>query len=220
MARFDQLTIFKQIENTRMVPVFYNSNIETARSVIKACYEGGVRVFEFTNRGDFALEVFTDIIKYAAKECPEMIIGAGTVIDAPTAVMYMQVGANFIVGPMFNPEIAKVCNRRSVPYIPGCATVSEVNNAQEVGCWMCKVFPGDVYGPKFIKGMLAPMPWSKIMVTGGVEPTKENLTAWMKAGVFAVGMGSKLFPKEVVAEKNWNAISDKARECIAILTEK
>lgn len=220
MAKFDQLTVFKQIENTRMVPVFYNADVNIAKSVIRACYEGGVRVFEFTNRGDFALDVFAEVIKFAAKECPEMIIGAGTIIDAPSAVMFMQSGANFIVGPMFNPEIAKVCNRRNVPYIPGCGTVSEVGNAQEVGCWMCKVFPGDVYGPKLIKGMLAPMPWSKLMITGGVEPTEENLSAWMKAGAYCVGMGSKLFPKEVIANGDWNYITEKARECIAILNRK
>ena len=220
MAKFDQLTIFKQIENTRMVPVFYNADANIAKSVIRACYEGGVRLFEFTNRGDFALDVFAEVIKFAAKECPEMIIGAGSIVDAPTAVLFMQSGANFIVGPMFNPEIAKVCNRRNVPYIPGCGTVSEVGNAQEAGCWMCKIFPGDVYGPKFVKGMLAPMPWSKFMITGGVEPTEENLSAWMKAGVFCVGMGSKLFPKEVIANNNWNYITEKSRECIAILNRK
>ena len=149
-----------------------------------------------------------------------MIIGAGSIVDAPTAVLFMQSGANFIVGPMFNPEIAKVCNRRNVPYIPGCGTVSEVGNAQEAGCWMCKIFPGDVYGPKFVKGMLAPMPWSKFMITGGVEPTEENLSAWMKAGAYCVGMGSKLFPKEVIANNNWNYITEKSRECIAILNRK
>ena len=146
---------------------------------------------------------FAEVVKYAAKECPEMAMGVGSIVDPATAAMYLQLGANFVVGPLFNPEIAKVCNRRSVAYTPGCGSVSEVGFAQEVGCDLCKVFPGDVYGTNFVKGLMAPMPWSKLMVTGGVEPTKENLTAWIKAGVFCVGMGSKLFPKDKVAAEDW-----------------
>lgn len=200
-----------------MVPVFYHKDATVACNVVKACYEGGVRAFEFTNRGDFAHEVFAEVVKFAAKECPEMAIGVGSVVEPGTASLYMQLGACFVVGPLFNPEVARVCNRRGVPYTPGCGTVSEVGAAQEVGCELCKVFPGDVLGPKFVKGLLAPMPWSKLMVTGGVAPTQENLTEWFKAGVFAVGMGSKLFPKEVVAAGDWKAISDKCAEAFTII---
>lgn len=126
----------------------------------------------------------------------------------------MQLGACFVVGPLFNPEVARVCNRRQVPYTPGCGSISEVGAAQEVGCELCKVFPGDVLGPKFVKGLLAPMPWSKLMVTGGVEPTKENLASWTAAGVYCVGMGSKLFPKDRVAAQDWQYITDKCREAL------
>lgn len=219
MAKFDKITTLSRIAETGMVPVFYHSNVEVARQVIKACYEGGVRVFEFTNRGDFAQEVFADIIKFAATECPEMIIGVGSVVDPATAALYLQLGANFVVGPLLNPEIAKVCNRRSIPYIPGCGSVSEVGTAQEIGCDICKVFPGDVYGTNFVKGLMAPMPWSKLMVTGGVEPTQENLTGWMKAGVFCVGMGSKLFPKNKIAEQDWAYITDKCKEALGYISE-
>ena len=219
MARFDKQAVLNKMGQTGMVPVFYHKDATIAKQVVKACYEGGVRAFEFTNRGDFAHEVFAEVVKFAAKECPELALGVGSVVDAPTAALYMQLGACFVVGPLFNPEVARACNRRLVPYTPGCGTVSEVGAAQELGCDLCKVFPGDVLGPKFVKGLMAPMPWSKLMVTGGVEPTKENLTAWFKAGVFCVGMGSKLFPKDVVAAEDWSAITAKCKEAFAYIIE-
>lgn len=201
-----------------MVPVFYHKDAEVACKVVKACYDGGVRAFEFTNRGDFAHEVFAAVVKFAAVECPEMAIGVGSVVDPATAALYLQLGACFVVGPLFNPEIARVCNRRSVPYTPGCGSISEVGFAQEAGCDLCKVFPGDVLGPKFVKGLLAPMSWSKIMVTGGVEPTQENLSAWFKAGAFCVGMGSKLFPADRVAAADWQYVTDKCREALGYIS--
>ena len=219
MARFDKLAVMAKIGETGMVPVFYHKDAEVAKKVIKACYEGGVRVFEFTNRGDFAQEVFAECVKFAAKECPELALGIGSVVDAPTAAMYLQLGACFVVGPLFNPEIAPVCNRRLVPYCPGCGSVSEIGKAQELGCDLTKLFPGDVYGPNMVKGLMAPMPWSKIMVTGGVAPEAENLKAWFKAGVYCVGMGSKLFPKDKVAAEDWQYVTDKCRECLDIIAE-
>ena len=219
MAKFDKLAVMQKIGETGMVPVFYHSNAETAKKVIKACYDGGVRAFEFTNRGDFAQEVFAECVKFAAKECPELAVGIGSVVDAPTAALYSQLGACFVVGPLFNPDIVPVCNRRLVPYCPGCGTVSEIGKAQELGCDLCKLFPGDVYGPAFVKGMMEPCPWTKLMVTGGVAPTKENLTAWVKAGVYCVGMGSKLFPKEEVAAGNWQYITDKCKEALGYIAE-
>lgn len=215
MARFNIIHSITIMSNTGMVPVFYHSDIEVAKSVLKACYEGGVRAFEFTNRGDFAQEVFAELVKFAARECPEMIVGIGSIVDPATAALYLQLGANFVVGPCYNPEISKVCNRRLVPYIPGCGSVSEINAAQESGCIVCKVFPaGNVGGPSFVKNIKAPMPWSMLMVTGGVEPTAESLTAWIEAGVACVGMGSKLFPKEVIAAGEWSKISNLCRECL------
>ena len=219
MAKFDKLAVMQKIGETVMVPVFYHSNAETAKKVIKACYDGGVRAFEFTNRGDFAQEVFAECVKFAAKECPELALGIGSVVDAPTAALYIQLGACFVVGPLFNPDIVPVCNRHLVPYCPGCGTVSEIGKAQELGCDLCKLFPGDVYGPAFVKGMMAPCPWTKLMVTGGVAPTKENLTAWVEAGVYCVGMGSKLFPKEEVATGNWQYITDKCKEALGYIAE-
>ena len=218
MARFNKMQVLDAIVSTGMVPVYYNKDVEIAKQVVKACYEGGVRAFEFTNRGDFAHEVFAELIKFAAKECPDLVLGVGSIVDAGTASLYLQLGANFIVGPLFNPEIAKVCNRRLVPYTPGCGSVSEIGLAQEVGCDLCKILPaGNVGGPTFVKNIKAPMPWSMIMATGAVEPTEENLSAWFKAGVTCVGMGSKLFPKEMIAAGNWEAISTLCRDALATI---
>ncbi len=198
MARFDKQTVIGKLGAVPVVPVFYHANPAIAQQVIKACYRGGIRVFEFTNRGDFAHEIFRELVKFAAAECPELALGVGSIVESGTASLYMQLGASFVVGPCFNAEVAKVCNRRQIPYIPGCGSVTEVSMAQEAGCEVCKLFPGDVLGPKFVKGLMAPMPWSKIMVTGGVEPTEDNIAKWFEAGVFCVGMGSKLFPKTVI----------------------
>ena len=217
MAKYTKLQVMQAIAETGMVPVFYHADAEIAKQVLKACYTGGVRAFEFTNRGDFAQEVFGELVKYAVKELPGMIVGVGSVVDPATAALYLQLGANFVVGPQFNPAIAPVCNRRLVPYCPGCGTVTEIGLAQEAGCDLCKVFPGDVLGPGFVKGLKAPMPWSQIMVTGGVKPTRENLESWFKAGVTCVGMGSNLFPKEVIAAGEWDKISDLCRNALDII---
>ena len=215
MAKFDKFQVMAKIGEAPVVPVFYHKDLEVTKAVVKACYDGGIRAFEFTNRGDFAHEIFAQLVKYADKECPELAIGVGSIVDPGTASLYMQLGACFVVGPLFNPEIAKVCNRRQIPYTPGCGSISEVGAAQEAGCELCKVFPGDVLGPKFVKGLLAPMPWSKLMVTGGVEPSEENLYTWFKAGVYCVGMGSKLFPKDIIKAGNWQYITDKCKASLS-----
>jgi 2-dehydro-3-deoxyphosphogluconate aldolase/(4S)-4-hydroxy-2-oxoglutarate aldolase len=208
MARFTRTEVCGTIFATGMLPIFYHKDPETIKNVVRACCKGGVRVFEFTNRGDFAHEVFADLVKWAAVECPELILGVGTVVDAGTASLYLQCGANFVVGPLLNPDVFKVCNRRQVAYVPGCGSISEVGYAQELGAEIVKIFPaGNVGGPSFVKNMKAPMPWTRIMVTGGVEPTQENLARWFEAGVDCVGIGSSLFPKETVAAKNWEEIS-------------
>ena len=219
MAKYDKIQVLTAIRETGIVPVFYNGDIEISKNVLKACYEGGIRAFEFTNRGDFAQEVFKELVKYANAELPGMIMGIGSVVDPGTAALYLQLGANFVVGPLFNPAIAPICNRRNVPYAPGCGSVSEVGAAQEAGCDLCKVFPGDVLGPAFVKGLRAPMPWSKLMVTGGVKPTRENLEGWFKAGVYCVGMGSNLFPKDAIAAGDWAKISALCRDALAIVKE-
>lgn len=215
--KFNKIQVLTAMQETGMVPVFYNADIEVAKNVLKACYDGGVRAFEFTNRGDFAHEVFGELVKFAAKECPEMILGIGSVVEPAAASLYIQLGANFVVGPLFNPEVAKICNRRCVPYTPGCGSISEVGAAQEVGCDLCKVFPGDVLGPNFVKGLKAPMPWSMLMVTGGVKPEEGNLKNWFDAGVSCVGMGSNLFPADMIKAQNWAGISKLCSDALEII---
>ncbi len=215
--KFNKIQVLTAMSETGIIPVFYHKDGEVAKSVLKACYDGGIRAFEFTNRGDFAQEVFGGLVKYAQVECPEMIVGIGSIVDAPTAAMYIQLGANFVVGPLFNPEVAKVCNRRLVPYAPGCGSVTEVGFAQEAGCDVCKVFPGDVLGTGFVKGLKAPMPWSMLMVTGGVKPEETNLKGWFDAGVTCVGMGSNLFPAEMIKAGDWAGITKLCSDTIAIV---
>ncbi|HOO43255.1 MAG TPA: bifunctional 4-hydroxy-2-oxoglutarate aldolase/2-dehydro-3-deoxy-phosphogluconate aldolase [Bacteroidales bacterium] len=208
MARFSKWDVTDAIRETGLVPVFYHPQKETAENAVKACFRAGVRIFEFTNRGDFAHEVFEHLERIMEQECPGMILGAGSVSDPATAALFIQLGAAFIVGPNFNPEISRLCNRRLIPYIPGCATATEVGNAQEAGCEMCKVFPAsELGGPSFIKSLKAPMPRSLFLVTGGVEPRPENLREWFEAGAACVGMGSALFTKELMAAKDWNGIT-------------
>lgn len=218
MAQFNKIQVLQAILATGMVPVYYHADAEVAKRVVKACYDGGVRAFEFTNRGDFASEVFIELVKYARRECPELILGVGSIVDAPTAALFLQYGANFVVGPYLNPEVARLCNRHLVPYTPGCGSVTEIGTAHELGCDLVKIFPaGNVGGPSFVKNIKAPLPWTLVMATGAVEPTEENLTAWFKAGVACVGMGSKLFPKETVAAGDWGAIAEKCRYSLDII---
>ena len=219
MAQYNKLQVFQTILETGMVPVLYHPDAEIAKQVLKACYDGGVRAFEFTNRGDFAQLVFKELAQYVREQLPGLVLGAGSVIDPATAALYIQLGADFVVGPGFNPEIAKVCNRRLIPYIPGCGTVTEIGNAQEAGCGLCKVFPGEVLGPEFVKAVLAPMPWSRLMVTGGVKPEKANLEAWFKAGATCVGMGSNLFPGDAVAAGDWARIAALCKNALQIIQE-
>lgn len=218
MAQFNKIQVLQAILATGVVPVYYHADAEVAKRVVKACYDGGVRAFEFTNRGDFASEVFIELVKYARRECPELILGVGSIVDAPTAALFLQYGANFVVGPYLNPEVARLCNRHLVPYTPGCGSVTEIGTAHELGCDLVKIFPaGNVGGPSFVKNIKAPLPWTLVMATGAVEPTEENLTAWFKAGIACVGMGSKLFPKETVAAGDWEAIAEKCRYSLDII---
>lgn len=218
MARFSRIEVVTQMKKTGIVPVFFHKDLETCKQVIKACYEGGVRVFEFTNRGDYAHEVFSELNKYAEQETPELIMGVGSIVDAGTASLYMQLGANFIVSPVLNPDMAKVCNRRKVSWSPGCGSLSEISYAEELGAEVVKIFPGtQVGGPSFVKAVRAPHPWTSIMPTGGVAPTEENLTAWFEAGVHCVGMGSKLITKELVAAKDFATLQKNVEEAMQIV---
>ncbi|PWH14089.1 MAG: bifunctional 4-hydroxy-2-oxoglutarate aldolase/2-dehydro-3-deoxy-phosphogluconate aldolase [Ardenticatenia bacterium] len=220
MARFDRLKVLNTIVDTGLVPVFYHGDVEVAKHIVKACIAGGSPVIEFTNRGDFAPEVFKELSRFLAKESPEVILGVGSVIDEPTAAMYIAYGANFVVGPILNEAVARLCNRRKIAYMPGCGSASEISCAEELGVEIVKIFPGNsVGGPDFVKAILGPMPWTRIMPTGGVDATYESIQAWFKAGVCAVGMGSNLITKDAVAAKDWDAIAQKVRQVLAWIKE-
>ena len=215
MSKFNKIDTINIIRNTGIEPVFYNKDVELTKTVVKACYDGGIRALEFTNRGDGAHIVFKELIAFARAECPEMALGAGTILDAPTAAIYIQLGADFLVSPCCVDEVITLANRRGVPYSPGCGTVTEIVHAQERGCDLVKVFPaGTVGGPAFVKNILAPLPWALVMCTGAVEPEENNLKAWAASGVTAVGMGSKLFPKDVLAAGDWKAVSELCRKSL------
>ncbi len=215
MARFSRIEVALEMKNIGIIPVFYNEDVELCKNVLNACYKAGLRVFEFTNRGDFAHEVFGELIKYAKQECPEMILGVGSVLEAPTTSLYIQLGANFIVSPILNAEMAKVCNRRKIAWSPGCGSLSEISYAEELGAEVVKIFPGkQVGGPDYVKAVKGPMPWSSIMPTGGVEPTEESMKEWFAAGVHCVGMGSKLFPAEYIKNRDFESLSKSIKEVL------
>ncbi len=212
MAHFDRLTVLQTMLDTGLIPVFYNGDFEIAKKIVAACVEGGARVIEFTNRGDRAWHVFTELAGFCEEIYPELILGVGSVVDAPTAALYIASGAHFVVGPTLNPEIARLCNLRKIAYSPGCGSVSEISAAEALGVEIVKVFPGDqVGGPAFIKVVHGPMPWARLMPTGGVDATQESIEAWVKAGAACLGMGVKLIRKEWVAQGDYPAITNNVR---------
>jgi len=216
MARFPRIQVLNAMYDLSVVPVFYHPDFETAKNVVAAISRGGCKLVEFVNRGDHAFEVFSQLDRHFTQADPSLILGAGSIVEPYTAALYINCGANFIVGPSLNAEVANVCNRRMVPYSPGCGSASEISDAQALGCEIVKVFPGkEVGGPGFVKNILGPMPWTRIMPTGGVESTEESLTAWLSAGVSAMGMGSNLITKEALAAKDWAGIEQRVRETVA-----
>ena len=217
MAQYTRIEVASVMKETGMVPLFFHSNVDLGKKVLKACYDGGARLMEFTSRGDFAFEVFGELNKYAIKELPGMILGVGSVTDAAAASLYMQLGANFIVTPVLREDIAIVCNRRKVLWSPGCGTLTEITRAEELGCEIVKLFPGDIYGPQFVKGIKGPSPWTSIMPTGGVSPTEENLKGWFDAGVTCVGMGSQLISKDILVNEDFGGLKNKVQAALTII---
>ena len=217
MAQYTRIEVAQVMKDTGMVPLFYHSDLEVSKKVITACYKGGARLLEFTARGDFAHEVFGELVKYVVKELPGMVMGVGSVTDAAAASRFMALGANFIVTPVLREDIAIACNRRKVLWSPGCGTLTEIAKAEELGCEIVKLFPGDIYGPQFVKGIKGPQPWTSIMPTGGVSPTKENLEGWFNAGVTCVGMGSKLMAKDANGNFDYDKIESATKNALNII---
>ena len=205
------------MHNSGMIPLFYDPDIEISKNIVQACYQGGARLLEFTHRGDFAHEVFRELIRFANESLPGMIIGVGSVTDAASASYYLMNGANFIITPVFREDIAIVCNRRKVLWSPGCGSLTEIAKAEEMGAEIVKLFPGNIYGPEFVKAIKGPQPWTSIMPTGGVTTEKENLKAWFDAGVSCVGLGSKLISKELVKNQDYEQISNTIKKTLALI---
>jgi 2-dehydro-3-deoxyphosphogluconate aldolase/(4S)-4-hydroxy-2-oxoglutarate aldolase len=215
MKRIDVILKMREIG---AIPLFYHPDIEVCKEVISACYRGGMEIFEFTNRGTFAHELFAQLAKWAEKELPNLVLGAGTVVEPGTCSLYMQLGAKFIVSPLLNEEMARACNRRKVPWIPGCGTASEIGKAEELGAEVIKIFPAPtVGGPAFLKAYLVPCPWSNLMPSGGVTPEEDNLRQWFNSGAFCVGMGSKLITKEIIARKDFLGLEQTCKQTLEII---
>jgi 2-dehydro-3-deoxyphosphogluconate aldolase/(4S)-4-hydroxy-2-oxoglutarate aldolase len=218
MKTFSSNTIFQVMRSTGMIPVFFHADIDVAKGVLDASYRGGVRVFEFTNRGENAFQVFTQLLKHA-EQYPDLILGIGTIMNAQTTEKFIETGAHFIVSPILKPEMAPVCKKHDKPWIPGCATLTEIVTAKDLGAEVIKIFPGSVLGPGFVSSVMPVVPGLQLMPTGGVEPTLANLSAWFKAGVVCVGMGSQLFTKEIIAQKNWTVLQENISKAMAIVAD-
>ncbi|WP_318344692.1 bifunctional 4-hydroxy-2-oxoglutarate aldolase/2-dehydro-3-deoxy-phosphogluconate aldolase [Flagellimonas baculiformis] len=217
MAQYTRTQVAQGMRETGLVPLFFHRDIELGKKVLKACYDGGARLMEFTARGDFAHEVFGELNKYALKELPGMMMGVGSVTDAASASLYMALGANFVVTPVLREDIAIACNRRKVLWSPGCGSLTEIARAEELGCEIVKLFPGGTYGPSFVKDIKGPQPWTEVMPTGGVSPTEESLGEWFAAGVTCVGMGSKLISKEILANGDFAALEAAVKQSLDII---
>lgn len=218
MARFRRIQVALKMQESGMIPVFYHKDTDVCKNVVKACYDGGVRLFEFTNRGDFATLVFAELNRWTIENYPDMIMGVGSVMDEGTAAMYIALGANFIVSPILDEGTAKVCNKRKIAWSPGCGSVTEIDRAHELGAEIVKIFPAsEVGGPGFIKAVKGPMPWTNLMPSSGVSPDEENLKQWFEAGATCVGIGSQLFPKEILADKNYGYITEMCKKTLSII---
>ncbi len=214
--KFSKSEITAAMEATGMIPVFNHSDIEVAKSVVDSSYNAGVRVFEFTNRGANSLEVFKALKEYA-KQYEDLILGIGTIFTPAEAEQFLDAGADFIVSPALIPNIGAFCNNKEVLWVPGCGTVTEIYNAKEMGAEVVKAFPGNVLGASFVSAVKAVMPDLKIMPTGGVEPTEDNLSKWFGAGVVCVGMGSQLFKKEWIKNKDFAPLEKQIGETLALI---
>jgi 2-dehydro-3-deoxyphosphogluconate aldolase/(4S)-4-hydroxy-2-oxoglutarate aldolase len=214
----DRQSVLNAIIGQGVIPVFSHPDPAVCVQVIRACAAGGAVCVEFTNRGDFAAEVFAEVARHFAKGEPSVVLGVGSVVDAPTAALYLARGARFVVGPMLNAEVARLCNRRMTAYLPGCGTLSEIGLAHELGCEVVKLFPGGaVGGPEFVKAILGPMPWTKVMPTGGVDATEASLRPWFEAGIVACGLGSNLVGKALVDAGDFTGLEARVRQAIELV---
>jgi 2-dehydro-3-deoxyphosphogluconate aldolase / (4S)-4-hydroxy-2-oxoglutarate aldolase len=217
IMKFSKEELYAKLDAVPIMPLFNHHDLSVCKSVVKACYDGGIKVFEYTNRGEGAAQIFAELVKYIRQEMPDMAIGIGTVFNAEEAEYFVSLDTDFIVQPCLNPAVGEVCKKYNMAWMPGVMTITEIYQAQQLGSDIAKIFPANVLGTAFIKALKAPMPHAKVMVTGGVEPNEENLKGWFSAGVTAVGMGSQLFPKAVLESGNFEEIEAVVKKCVAIV---
>lgn len=209
-------TVLHNLRNPGIVPVFFHEDIGYCKEIFAACHEAGIRTFEFTNRGKEAYTVFSELVSHRDSHFPDMSIGIGSIVEPYTASLFLASGADFIVSPIFNPEIARLCNRRKTLWIPGCGTLTEINNAEEYGASIVKLFPGQQYGPGFVKAIKGPSPWSEIMPTGGIDLSTKLMKEWFDAGISCFGIGSALFGKKT-ERKSPDKIQTELKQAIAFI---
>lgn len=201
-----------------IIPVYYNQDVQVCLDVLKACYEGGIRVFEFTDRGENALENFKALWQLRQERFPDLSLGIGTIKTPSRAQEYLNRGADFIVSPVVEPSIAECTLKNDVLWIPGCMTPTEIHLAEQAGAPLVKLFPGQLLGPAFLKAIKPLFPDMHFMPTGGVEPARESLQAWFNAGVYAAGLGSKLFQvPENTTKGDYQWLSSRCRQVLDFL---
>ncbi len=219
MGLYERYEVVAKVIEVGLVPIFYHGDVEVAKKVCTAVVEAGSKLLEFTNRGPRAFMVFAELTKWRDSEKPDLILGAGTIIDSATAALYINLGADFIVGPSFNPEVAKLCNRRHVAYVPGCSTPTEIAYAEELGADILKIFPAEILTPKFIRNLLGPCPWLKLMPSGGLEPRKEMIEEWISAGAVALNMGTSLLRPDLIKAGDYETLKRLVEECLKYIRE-
>lgn len=220
MARFNKEEVFQKMGSNRILPLFNYADADICKSVIRACYNAGIRVFELTNRDAAAFSVFKRLVPFVEKELPDLSLGAGTIMDEKTAQHYIEAGADFIIAPNLEPAVGKVCLDNNIPWLPGCFTATEMKTAYDLGAEVIKLFPAGSVGPSYVNHLRGPLPFLKIVVTGGVGLDEASLKSWLDSGVFAIGVGSQLFSEQTIKNNNYEEIESKLKTIIRVTAKK
>jgi 2-dehydro-3-deoxyphosphogluconate aldolase/(4S)-4-hydroxy-2-oxoglutarate aldolase len=215
---FRKQEISDKMKETGVIPLFTHDDPAEAQEILEAVYKGGVRVFEFTNRTRNSYNVFVHLVKWA-QQFPDLMLGIGTIMDGDMTKRFIDAGAHFIISPILKVEMAQVCYDYDRLWIPGCATLTEIVTARDHGAEIIKVFPGSVLGPNFVSSIMPVVPGLQLMITGGVEPNRQSLTSWFKAGAVCVGLGSQLFNKDILAKKDWPQLQKNVAEVLKLAQE-
>lgn len=219
MARFSADQSIQKLLDTRFLPLFNVDDAEVCKSIVRSCYAAGLRAFELTNRDSGAYDIFCKLVPFVAEECPELTLGVGTIVDKPTAEKFIAAGAEFIVAPIFDQGTLGVCLEKNIPYIPGTFSPTEMFHAHRSGCAMIKLFPAGALGPDYVKNIIAPLPQLKIVGTGGVQFDEMSVKKWFASGIAALGIGSSVFTKERLANKDFKAIEEDLKRIIKLPSE-